>query len=291
MFEGSIVALITPMTATGAIDEQNLRALIDRHIAAGTDAIVVLGTTGESPTITETERHQVIAAAVEVAQGRIPIIAGTGSYSTLEAIYRTETAMNLGVDACLVVTPYYNRPTQEGLYQHYCAIAEAVSIPIILYNVPHRTGCDLRTETVERLSHIRNIIGLKDASGDLTRGRELVKRVGSRMTLYTGDDASALAFILQGGKGVISVTANVAPRAMRDMCQAALACNVHLAGELNTPLMPLHKALFVETNPIPVKWALEQLGWIASGIRLPLTPLSEQYYETIRNAMKTSGVI
>lgn len=291
MFEGSIVALVTPMTATGAIDEQNLRVLIDRHIAAGTDAIVVLGTTGESPTITETERHQVIAAAVEVAQGRIPIIAGTGSYSTLEAIYRTETAMNLGVDACLVVTPYYNRPTQEGLYQHYCAIAEAVSIPIILYNVPHRTGCDLRTETVERLSHIPNIIGLKDASGDLTRGRELVKRVGSKMTLYTGDDASALAFILQGGKGVISVTANVVPRAMRDMCQAALARNVHLAGELNTPLMPLHKALFVETNPIPVKWALEQLGWIASGIRLPLTPLSEQYYETIRNAMKTSGVI
>lgn len=291
MFQGSIVALITPMTATGEFDEAAFRVLIEKHIAAGTSAISVLGTTGEAPTITNNERHKIIKLAVDLVAGRVPIIAGTGTNSTLETIYQTEQAMELGVDACLIVTPYYNRPTQEGLYQHYRAVAEAVSIPILLYNVPTRTGCDLRPETVVRLSDISNIIGIKEASGDLARCRELVSKCDKKFNLLTGDDASALAFMLQGGHGDISVTANVAPKLMHDMCAAALSNKVQLAGEINTRLMPLHKALFVEVNPIPVKWAVQQLGLIQEGIRLPLTPLSDQYHAVVREAMKESGVI
>ncbi len=291
MFQGSIVALITPMTATGEFDEAAFRVLIEKHIAAGTSAISVLGTTGEAPTITNNERHKIIKMAVDSAAGRVPIIAGTGTNSTLETIYQTEQAMALGVDACLIVTPYYNRPTQEGLYQHYRAVAEAVSIPILLYNVPIRTGCDLRVETVVRLSDISNIIGIKEASGDLARCRELVSKCDKKFNLLTGDDASALAFMLQGGHGDISVTANVAPKLMHDMCAAALSNKVQLAGELNTRLMPLHKALFVEANPIPVKWGVQQLGLIQEGIRLPLTPLSDQYHAVVREAIKESGVI
>lgn len=291
MFQGSIVALITPMTATGEFDAAGFRSLIETHIAAGTSAIVVLGTTGESPTIMDSERYRIIKLAVEVSAGRIPIIAGTGTNATLSTIYETEQAMELGVDACLIVTPYYNRPTQEGLYQHYRAVAEAVSIPILLYNNPSRTGCDLLSETVVRLSHISNIIGIKDATGDLARCRELVSVCDKKFNLLTGDDASALAFMLQGGHGDISVTANVAPKLMHDMCMAALSNKVQLAGELNTRLMPLHKALFVEPNPIPVKWAVQQLGLIEEGIRLPLTPLADQYHAVVREAMEASGVI
>lgn len=291
MFQGSMVALVTPMNATGEFDAAAFPVLIETQIAAGTNAIGVLGTTGEAPTITNNERHKIIKMAVEISAGRVPIIAGTGTNSTIETIYQTEQAMELGVDACLIVTPYYNRPTQEGLYQHYRAVAEAVSIPIILYNVPVRTGCDLLTETVVRLSHISNIIGIKDATGDLARCRELVSKCDKKFNLLTGDDASALAFMLQGGHGDISVTANVAPKLMHDMCAAALSNKVQLAGELNTRLMPLHKALFVEANPIPVKWAVQQLGLIEEGIRLPLTPLSDQYHAVVREAMKVSGVI
>jgi 4-hydroxy-tetrahydrodipicolinate synthase len=218
MFQGSLVALITPMTSTGEIDFPKFYSLVEMHIQQGTDGIVVMGTTGECPTITELERKKLITTAVEISKGQIPIIVGTGTYSTMQTIYLTEQAMELGADACLVVTPYYNRPTQEGLFQHFKAVAEAVAIPIILYNVAGRTGCDLLPETVERLSHISNIIGIKEASSDLSRGKELYSLCKGAFNLYSGDDASALAFILQGGKGVISVTANIAPKAMHAMC-------------------------------------------------------------------------
>jgi 4-hydroxy-tetrahydrodipicolinate synthase len=279
------------MTSSGALDEENLRKLIERHIAAGTDAIVVNGTTGEAPTLTESEKLKIIKIAIEVAADRVPIIAGTGTNATAETIHHTELAMNLGVDACLIITPYYNKPTQEGLYQHFKHIAEAVPVPIILYNVPGRTVSDLLPETIERLAQISNIIGLKEATGDLQRARDILALCGNKIDLYSGDDASALAFMLQGGKGVISVTANVAPKEMHEMCAAALAKDIGLAGKLNSNLMPLHKALFVEANPIPVKWAVAELGWVAEGIRLPLTPLSEKYHETVKEAMKMSGVI
>jgi 4-hydroxy-tetrahydrodipicolinate synthase len=291
MFQGSMVALVTPMTATGEFDSAAFGVLIEKHIAAGTQAIVVLGTTGEAPTITDSERQKIIKLAVEISAGRIPIIAGTGTNSTLETIYQTEQAMELGADACLIVTPYYNRPTQEGLYQHYRTVAEAVSISILLYNVSVRTGCDLLPDTVVRLSRIPNIIGIKEASSDLARGRELVSKCDKDFILLSGDDASALAFMLQGGHGDISVTANIAPKLMHDMCAAALSNKVQLAGELNARLMPLHKALFVEPNPVPVKWAMQQLGLIDAGIRLPLIPLSEQYYAAVKEAMQSSGVI
>lgn len=291
MLGGSMVALVTPMEPTGALDETSLRRLIETHIAAGTQAISVIGTTGEAPTLTESERKKIIEIAVETASGRVPIIVGTGTYNTMETLYLTEQALELGADACLIVTPYYNRPTQEGLYQHYRTIAESVSIPIILYTVPKRTGCDLSTETIERLTDFPNIIGLKEASGDLAKAREILARVGDRIQLYTGDDASSLAFLLQGGKGTISVTANVAPKEIRKMCEAALAKDIDLAGRLNTQLMPLHKTLFVEANPIPVKWALAELGWIKSGIRLPLTVLSDEYHEVVKDAMQIAGVI
>jgi len=291
MFQGSMVALVTPMEPTGVVDEVALRALIERHIEAKTEAIVVLGTTGECPTLTDSEQKKIIEIAVATAKGRIPIIAGTGTYSTMATIYQTEVAMQLGVDACLLITPYYNKPTQEGLYQHFKAVAEAVPIPLILYNNPTRTGCSLLPETVARLSYFSNIVALKDATGDLAEARALLAVIGNRMELYTGDDPSALAFLLQGGKGVISVTANVVPQQMREMCAAALAKNVNLAGQLNAKLMPLHKNLFLESNPIPVKWALHKMGWIKEGIRLPLTTLSESFQADVEDAMKIAGVI
>lgn len=289
MFHGSIVALITPMTADDKLDEKSLRALIEKHVEAGTNAIVVNGMTGEGATLTEEESIRLTKIALEVAANRIPIIAGTGANSTAETIRRTEKAMQLGVAACLVVTPAYNKPTQEGLYQHFKAIAEAVPIPIILYNAPTRASCDLLPETVERLSHFSNIIAIKEDS--VQRGKELKALCGDRLDLFSGDDQSALAFMLQGGKGVISVTANVAPKAMKEMCAAALAKDFELAGTLNNRLMPLHKALFLEPNPIPVKWAVAQLGWAPNVIRLPLIPLSEKHYEAVREAMKTGGVL
>ncbi len=291
MFQGSIVALVTPMTKTGELDITCLRKLVKLHLDQGTDAIVVNGTTGESPTTTNKEKLKVIETVLEVASGQIPVIAGTGTYSTMETIHRTEEAMKLGVDACILVTPYYNKPTQEGLYQHFKAVAEAVPIPQILYNVPGRTQCDLLPATVERLSHLSNIVGLKEATGDLARGRALKEICGDSFVLLSGDDPSALAFILQGGKGVISISSNVVPKKMHEMCKAALAGDFKRAGEINTPIMQLHKALIVEANPIPVKWVMHQMGLIEEGIRLPLTPLSEKNRSVVKEAMKEVGLL
>lgn len=291
MFHGSMVALVTPMHADESLDFEGLARLIDFHVEQGSDAIVVVGTTGESATLDEKEHCKVIRQAVDFAKGRVPVIAGTGSNSTREAIDLTRCAMVGGADACLLVTPYYNKPTQEGLYRHHKAVAEAVPIPQILYNVPGRTACDMLPETVERLSVIPNVVGIKEASGDLARGREILDRCGDRLDLYSGDDATAMELMLLGAKGVISVTANVAPRGMHEMCAAATAGDRAQAVDINDRLAGLHGSLFLEANPIPVKWALYEMGLIPSGIRLPLTPLSERYHHTLRQAMKQAGVI
>lgn len=291
MFHGSIVALVTPMTATGEIDYPRLRSLVEIHLEQGTDAIVVIGTTGEAATLNEEEQEEIIKITIETVAKRLPVIVGTGTIDTRKAIQRTKRAMELGADACLLITPYCVKPTQEGLYQHYKAVADAVPIPILLYNVASRTACDLLPATVARLAKISNIVGIKEASGDLARGRELLQACGDSLDLLSGDDASALGFILQGGRGVISVTANVAPKMMHEMCKAALEANVKLAGEINATLMPLHKDLFVEANPIPVKWALQQLDWIREGIRLPLTPLSLKYHSVVKDAMQQGGLL
>ena len=290
MFQGSMVALVTPMQADGAIDEDALQGLIDFHVENQSDALVAVGTTGESATLDETEHCHVIRRSVEMAAGRIPIIAGTGANSTTEAIDLTRCAMEAGADACLLVTPYYNKPTQEGLYQHHKAIAEAVPIPQILYNVPGRTACDMLPETVERLASIANIIAIKEATGDLDRARNILDRCGDRLDLFSGDDATAMELILLGGKGNISVTANVAPAAMHAMCAAALAGDRDAAKVINDRLDVLNTTLFVESNPIPVKWALYEMGLIPAGIRLPLTVLAEEYRETIRQALRQAGV-
>ena len=290
MFSGSIVALITPMHEDGRVDELALRRLVDFHIAEGTDAIVAVGTTGESATLDEEEHCRVIAQVVEFAGGRVPVIAGTGANSTTEALHLTQRAMEVGADACLLVTPYYNKPTQEGLYQHYRLIANSVAIPQILYNVPGRTACDLKPETVERLADIPNIVGIKEAS-TLERIQDLVRRLGDRMDVYSGDDGIAAEAMLSGAKGVISVTANVAPRLMHEMAAAALVGDRAKAEVINGRLAGLHKALFLESNPIPVKWAVHQLGLIPPGIRLPLTPLSASCQPAVREAMQQAGVI
>lgn len=291
MFHGSMVALVTPMRADGGVDEEALAGLVDFHVAEGTAAIVSVGTTGESATLDMEEHIHVIRRTVEFAANRIPVIAGTGANSTTEAIELTRGAMVVGADACLLVTPYYNKPTQEGLYLHHKAVAEAVPIPQILYNVPGRTAVDMKPETVERLAAIPNIVGLKEATGDLDRARDLIARCGDRIDLFSGDDATAMEFMLLGGRGVISVTANVVPRAMHDLCAAALAGDRAAAEAANRPLEPLHRALFLEANPIPVKWALYEMGRIPPGIRLPLTPLSEGCREPLRAALRTAGVV
>lgn len=291
MFHGSMVALVTPMRDDGAIDEQSFAQLVEFHVENGTDALVVVGTTGESATLDHKEHCDLIRRAVELARGRLPIIAGTGANSTREAIDLTRCAMQAGADACLLVTPYYNKPTQEGLYRHFKAVAEAVAIPQILYNVPGRTACDMLNDTVERLASISNIVGIKDATGDMVRGKELIERCGDKIDVFSGDDATTLDLMRLGGKGGISVTANVAPRAMHDMCDAALSGDFTRAGEINERLMPVHKNLFVEANPIPVKWAMYEMGLIPSGIRLPMTPLSEKYHDTVRQALKAAGVL
>ncbi|MEW5756656.1 MAG: 4-hydroxy-tetrahydrodipicolinate synthase [Pseudomonadota bacterium] len=291
MFHGSMVALVTPMHDDGSVDYEGLQRLIEFHIEAKTDAIVSVGTTGESATLTEAEHIEVIAKTVEFVNERIPVIAGTGSNSTHEAISLTRGAMEVGADACLLVTPYYVKPTQEGLYLHHKAVAEAVPIPQILYNVPGRTACDMLPETVERLADISNIIGIKEATGDLNRARDILKRCGNRLDLYSGDDLTTMDFILLGGKGTISVTANVAPRAMHDMCAAAAAGDQARASAINDKLIGLHKNLFLEANPIPVKWALAEMGLIGHGIRLPLTPLSAKHHAAVRDAMKQAGVL
>jgi len=291
MFHGSMVALVTPMNSDGDVDEESLRGLVDWHVEQGTDAIIAMGTTGESATLDEKEHCHVIRKVVEFAAGRIPIIAGTGANSTTEAITLTRCAMEAGADACLLVTPYYNKPTQEGLYLHFKAIAEAVPVPQILYNVPGRTAVDMLPETVERLAGIPNIVGIKEATGDVNRARDILGRCGDKLDLYSGDDETALDCILAGAKGDISVTANVAPKAMHLMCQAALAGDEKLARELNTPLEGLHDKLFLEANPIPVKWALQEMGLIPQGIRLPMTPLSSTYHAPLRGAMQEASVI
>jgi 4-hydroxy-tetrahydrodipicolinate synthase len=290
MFRGSMVALVTPMRADGALDFEALARLVEFHIDSGTDAIIAVGTTGESATLDFEEHITVVRKVVELVGNRIPVIAGTGANSTTEALHLTQRAMEAGADACLLVTPYYNKPTQEGLYLHYKLIADSVPIPQILYNVPGRTACDLKPETVERLADIPNIIGIKEAS-TLERIQELVRRCGGRLDVYSGDDGIAAEAILSGAKGVISVTANVAPRAMHDMAAAALEGDRARTETIDGRLAGLHKALFLESNPIPVKWAVGRLGLIPPGIRLPLTPLSEPFQPAVRAAMQQAGVI
>ncbi len=291
MFHGSMVALVTPMREDGAIDESSLEALVEFHISAGTDAIVAVGTTGESATLNEKEHCALLRRIVAMVAGRVPVIAGTGANSTREAIDLTRCGLEAGADACLLVVPYYNKPTQEGLYRHYKAIAEAVPIPQILYNVPGRTVCDMLPETVERLASISNIVGIKEATGDLQRGREILERCGDRLDLYSGDDGTAMELILMGAKGDISVTANVAPKAMHDMCTAALAGDRDTAEKIDATLRALHRDLFIEPSPIPVKWALYDMGMIPPGLRLPLTPLSPECYPPVRDALRQAGVL
>jgi len=291
MFQGSMVALVTPMGEDGSIDQDSLKGLIDWHVASGTDAIVAVGTSGESATLDHREHCEVVRMAVEFAAGRIPVIGGTGANSTREAISLTRCAMEVGADACLLITPYYNKPSQEGLYLHFKAVAEAVPVPLILYNVPGRTACDMLPETVERLASISNIVGLKEATGSLDRGREIIERCGDRLDLYSGDDGTALELMLLGAKGNISVTANVAPAQMHAVCTAAIAGNREQAEAANAALEGLHRALFLEANPIPVKWALHEMGRIPAGIRLPLTPLAPQYHDAVRQALKQAGIL
>ena len=291
MFHGSMVALVTPMNEDGSLDVPTLRRLIDFHVGNGTDALVIVGSTGESATLDTAEHCEVIRLAVEHCHGRIPVIAGTGSNSTTEAIELTRCAERARADACLLVTPYYNKPTQEGLYRHHKAIAEAVPIPQILYNVPGRTACDMLPETVERLAAIPNIVGIKEATGNLERARDILRRCGDKLDVYSGDDATALDCILSGAKGDISVTANVAPKLMHEMCKLALAGKEKEARAVNSRLVALHRDLFVEANPIPVKWALNEMGLIKGGIRLPLTPLSSKHHATVRQALRAAGVV
>ena len=288
--KGSLVAIVTPMRDDGALDLDALRGLIDWHIREGTDGIVVVGTTGESPTVDFEEHRLVIDTAVKHAAKRVPVVAGTGGNSTREAIELASHAKKAGADMSLTVVPYYNKPTQEGLYRHFKAIAEAVDMPHIVYNVPARTVADLQNETLLRLAQIPNIVGIKDATADMQRGAELLRRKPEDFSVYSGDDATGLALMLLGGDGVISVTANVAPRLMHDMCAAAITGKVAVAREINAKLQGLHRQLFCEANPIPVKWAVQQLGRIAGGIRLPLTPLSSPFHNQVRDAMRAAGV-
>ncbi len=290
MITGSIVAIVTPMNEDGSLDFQRFRSLIDFHVSEGTRGIVVAGTTGESPTIDVDEHCELIRVAVEHAAGRVPVIAGTGANSTSEAVDLARYAEKAGAASHLSVVPYYNKPGQEGLYQHFRAIAEAVELPLILYNVPGRTVADLANDTALRLAQIPNIVGIKDATGSIDRCCDLVDRAPADFALYTGEDMVAAAFILLGGHGVISVTANAAPRAMHEMTQAALSGDVLRTREINSRLLWLHRYLFCEANPIPVKWALTQMGLIASGIRLPLTMLAEPNHERMRAAMRRAGI-
>jgi 4-hydroxy-tetrahydrodipicolinate synthase len=290
MLQGSLVAIVTPMFEDGSLDLDALRALVDWHAEAGSDGIVIVGTTGESPTVDVAEHCLLIEATVKHAKGRLAVIAGTGANSTAEAIELTTKAKELGVDACLLVTPYYNKPTQEGLFQHFAAVAAAVDVPQILYNVPSRTGCDIHNDTVIRLAAIKNIIGVKDATGGIERGTDLLLRCPKDFLVYSGDDATGAALMLLGGHGVISVTANVAPKLMREMCVEAMNGNVKKTCEINAKLFALHQKLFVEPNPMPVKWVLQQMGLIKTGIRLPMVNLSTQYHDVLRAAMHQAEI-
>ncbi len=291
MIAGSMVALVTPMDAQGNLDWDSLGKLVDFHLQEGTNAIVAVGTTGESATLDVEEHIEVIEFVVKRVAGRIAVIAGTGANSTREAIELTKNAKKAGADACLLVTPYYNKPTQEGLYQHFKTIAEAVDIPQILYNVPGRTACDMQAATVIRLSTVPNIIGIKEATGDLQRAKDILAGVSSDFLLYSGDDATAGELILLGGKGNISVTANVAPRAMSQMCAAAIAGDAVTARAIHEKLMPLNKTLFIESNHIPVIFALHEIGLMPDCIRLQLTQLSPACLEPLRQSLRHSGVL
>jgi 4-hydroxy-tetrahydrodipicolinate synthase len=291
MIQGSIVALITPMNNDGSVDKDSLKKLVEFHIEQGSDSLVAVGTTGESATLTEDEHCEVIKAIVSYVNGRIPVIAGTGANSTTEAIALTRRAKQAGADACLLVTPYYNKPTQEGLYLHHKAIAEAVDIPQILYNVPGRTACDMLPETVGRLAQIPNIVGVKEATGDLTRVKKLRELCGETFALYTGDDATSCEFCLLGGNGTITVTGNVAPRLVHEMIMAAIDGNREAALGIDAKLTALHKQLFIQSNPIPVKWAVSQIGLCGTGIRLPLTWLTEDCFSAVRDAMTQAEII
>ena len=291
MIQGSIVAIVTPMFEDGSLDFQSLRALLDWHIAEGTDAVVIVGTTGESPPVAVDEHCELIKVAIEHVAGRIPVIAGTGGNSTSEAIELTAFAKQAGADASLQVVPYYNRPTQEGMVQHFTRIAESVDLPVILYNVPGRTVADMSNDTIVRLSSVPGIVGVKDATGNIARGTELLRAVPKSFAVYSGDDATAMALMFCGGQGNISVTANVAPRAMHELCAAAMAGRVAEAVAINDKLIPLHNRLFVEPNPVPVKWALQQMGRIQGGIRLPLVPLGAASHDWLRSALRDSGVL
>tara|TARA_R110001592_G_scaffold83616_1_gene247600 strand:- start:41626 stop:42507 length:882 start_codon:yes stop_codon:yes gene_type:complete len=292
MITGSIVALVTPMISDSLeVDWDGLKRLVEWHIEQGTNAIVAVGTTGESPTLDVQEHMATIAAIVEDSAGRVPVIAGTGANCTREAIEWTRRAQQAGADACLLVAPYYNKPTQEGLYLHHKTIAEAVDIPQILYNVPGRTACDMLPETVVRLAEVPNIVGIKDATGDLERARELIALCPAGFAIYSGDDGTALELILMGGHGDISVTANVAPQLMAEMCRLGLAGAADEAREINARLSPVHEVMFVESNPIPVKWAVAEMGLMQHAIRLPLTQLSSNFHAPVTNALKSAGLL
>jgi 4-hydroxy-tetrahydrodipicolinate synthase len=291
MIQGSIVALVTPMDERGAVDMGSLKRLVEFHIAEGTDALVAVGTTGESATLDEREHCAVIKSIVDYVGGRIPVIAGTGANSTTEAINLTRLAKEAGADACLIVTPYYNKPTQEGLYLHHKAISDAVDIPQVLYNVPGRTACDMLPETVGRLSHVKNIVGVKEATGDLSRVKKIRDLTGNDFAIYTGDDATSREFCLLGGNGSITVTGNVAPKLVHEMIMAAIAGDSETALAIDQKLTALHKNLFIQSNPIPVKWAVAEMGLMDTGIRLPLTWLTEDCFDAVRDAMRQAEVI
>lgn len=290
MFAGSMVALVTPMHEDGTIDFNALGELIEWHIASNTTAIIAAGTTGESATLDPDEQFELIRFTVKKVAARIPVIAGSGTNSTKTTLALSENAKRAGADACLLVTPYYNKPTQQGLFEHYKNIAEKVSLPIILYNVPGRTACDLLAETVESLSKIQNIIGIKEATGKIERTKEILARCDKQFEVYSGDDATALLLMQHGARGVISVTANIQPEKMANMCDAFARKDHELAKKINQELDLLHQHLFIEANHIPTKWALQQMGKIAGGIRLPLLPLNHQYHQQVKEAMQQAGV-
>lgn len=288
---GSIVALVTPMLDDGSVDYPALRKLIDWHIAEGTDCVGVVGTTGESPTVSVDEHCEIIRVAVEQADGRVPIMAGCGANSTKEAIALARFAKKVGADCQLQVVPYYNKPTQEGQFQHFKAIAEAVDLPVILYNVPGRTVADMAHDTVMRLAQVPGIVGIKEATGNIERAQWLIKEAPQGFSIYSGDDPTAVALMLCGGHGNVSVTANVAPRLMHELCIAAIAGNVQRAMEIQMQLLPLHKTLFVESNPIPVKWAVSRLGRCQEALRLPLTPLAKDHQQRLESVMQSTGLL
>jgi len=291
MIQGSIVAIVTPMHPDGSLDLPGLRKLIDWHIAEGTDGIVIVGTTGESPTVSVEEHSELIRVAVQHTDKRIPIIAGTGGNCTAEAIELTKYAKQVGADASLLVVPYYNRPSQEGLYRHFKTIAEAVDLPAILYNVPGRTMTDMTVDTMLRLAQVPGIIGVKEATGNIGRATDLMRRAPKSFAVYSGDDPTAIALMLCGGQGNISVTANIAPRAMHELCKAAMAGDAARAIAINNKVLPLHNKLFVEPNPVPIKWAMAEIGLIESGMRLPLAPLAAEFHDAVRTALRESGVL